>query len=422
MTDQKKKISFVVGTRPEVIKLAPVIVAARNVGLLETHVCSTAQHRELLDQALSVFGIVPDADLNLMQPRQSLSDLTARALSRMDEYLKKLRPDLVVVQGDTTTVFAAAVAAFYNRIPVAHVEAGLRTWKMYSPYPEEMNRVLTSRLTSLHFAPTQLSKRNLLNEGALSTIYVTGNPVVDALNMIGEKVESRVAANIPKNFGEENGRPFVLITGHRRESFGAGFESICRAISELARKFGDIEFVYPVHLNPNVREPVFALLKNLKNVALIEPLNYLDFVFLMKRCKFLLSDSGGVQEEAPSFRKPVLVMRESTERPEAVLAGTSRLVGTDKERIVSEASRLLQDRAHYERMSNGVNPFGDGKASDRIVQAIRCFLGVADQEPDEFVSPLDEQLMSFPAESIDLEERKSMVLPEVINNVPFDIL
>jgi UDP-N-acetylglucosamine 2-epimerase (non-hydrolysing) len=379
----RHKVAVVFGTRPEAIKLAPVVLALKQHPAFACRVCVTAQHRQMLDQVLDVFGLRPDADLNLMEPNQSLGRLTTRAIEAVDRYLAAEKPQLVLVQGDTTTVFCAALAAFYHHIPVGHVEAGLRTGDLRSPWPEEANRVLTSRLAELHFAPTDASRRNLLAEGVpADRVLVTGNTVVDALFLALDRVRADPPA-IPGLCGETLGRwedrPVVLITGHRRENHGAGFESICRAIAELARRFPEAQFVYPVHLNPNVREPVRRILRadRADNVHLIEPLPYLPFVALMDRATVVLTDSGGIQEEAPSLGKPVLVMRDTTERPEAVEAGTVKLVGTSFERIVGETARLLTDRAAYDAMARAHNPYGDGKATGRIVEACLAFLGGA---------------------------------------------
>ena len=368
----RKKISCVFGTRPEAVKLCPVVLALRARPEVETRVCVTAQHRQMLDQVLEVFGVTPDADLNLMLPNQTLAGLTARAVAAVDAYLARERPDLILVQGDTTTVFAAALAAFYRQVAVGHVEAGLRTGNKLSPFPEELNRVMTSRIADWHFAPTEGARQNLLAEGVdPARIFVTGNTVIDALQLALARIrrERPEVPGLPAGLMSD-GRPLVLITGHRRESFGAGFESICRAIATLADRFPETAFVYPVHLNPNVREPVFRLLGRRANVHLIEPLSYLPFVALLDRCTLALPDSGGVQEEAPSLGKPVLVMRDTTERPEAVAAGLARLVGSDAERIVAEVSSLLTDRAAYAAMVGKVNPYGDGHASERIVAAL----------------------------------------------------
>jgi UDP-N-acetylglucosamine 2-epimerase (non-hydrolysing) len=347
----------------------------KNCHELQPLVCVTGQHREMLDQVLEVFGVVPDVDLQLMEPNQMLASLTARGITTIDTYLRQYRPDMILIQGDTTSVFCASIAAFYNRIPVGHVEAGLRTWNKYSPYPEEINRVLTSHVADYHFAPTEQSRKNLINEGIdQSKIYVTGNTVIDALFIAVEKIKHntpQIPGLSPEFADPCSTTPIVLITGHRRENFGEGFESICNAISILAKNFSNTEFIYPVHLNPNVREPVFHILSGLSNVHLIEPLSYLPFVALMSRATVILTDSGGVQEEAPSLGKPVLVMRDTTERPEAVDAGTAKLVGTDVDLIVKGVSTLLTDQKAYEKMAKTVNPYGDGKACKRIVQAIK---------------------------------------------------
>jgi UDP-N-acetylglucosamine 2-epimerase (non-hydrolysing) len=379
------KISIIFGTRPEAIKLAPVILALREFKTCEFNVCVTAQHREMLDQVLSVFKIKPDVDLQLMRPDQSLSSLTANAVNALDGYLEEYRPDLILVQGDTTTVFAASLVGFYHHIPVGHVEAGLRSGNMKSPWPEEANRVLTTRLASLHFAPTEKARKNLLAEGIPeSKIFVTGNTVVDALSLASEIVRKN-PPEIPgidkRVLCAETGSVIVLITGHRRENFGSGFESICKAIRDLANSFPDTHFIYPVHLNPNVRRPVEDILNNhsmgdasLPNVHLIEPLAYLSFVSLMNRAKVILTDSGGIQEEAPSLGKPVLVMRDTTERPEVIAAGTAKLVGTDYGSIVTEVSRLLNDEEAYRKMAYIHFPYGDGKASQRIVDLSARYL------------------------------------------------
>jgi len=374
----KRKISLIFGTRPEAVKVCPVILAMQDHPDLEPHVCVTGQHRQMLDQVLDVFGVVPDVDLALMQPNQTLAGLTSRAIAAIDGYLGEYRPDMVLVQGDTTTVFCAALCAFYQKIPVGHVEAGLRTWDMHSPFPEEMNRVLATRLSALHFAPTTTSRDNLLKEGVpQERVFVTGNTVIDALMIAVEKVKT-LPPKIPglpqdlMNGGAE--RPLVLITGHRRENFGEGFHNICRAISTLSDRFPGVAFVYPVHLNPNVREPVFEGLSDRENIHLIEPLSYLPFVALMNRAALILTDSGGVQEEAPSLGKPVLVMRDTTERPEAVEMGTVKLVGTDANAIVNNVSALLTDRVSYDTMAKGTNPYGDGKACGRILNICVQFL------------------------------------------------
>lgn len=390
------KISVILGTRPEAIKLAPVILKLREERDLLCHVCATGQHRELLDQTLEVFAIRPDADLNLMQPGQTLAGLTSRALTALDDYLAAEKPDLVLVQGDSTTVLCAALAAFYHKIPVGHVEAGLRTGNMHSPWPEEANRVLTTRLATLHFAPTETNRQNLLREGVPDTrIIVTGNTVIDALFIALEKVRQdppRIPG-LPEFLQPASGvrtpsavQPrLVLITGHRRENFGEGFEQICRAIAELASRFADVHFVHPVHLNPNVRAPVLRILGGggaalpdlhsaSPNVYLIEPLPYLEFVALMERATLILTDSGGVQEEAPSLGKPVLVMRDTTERPEAVLAGTVKLVGPAADTIYAETTRLLTDDKALTEMRRAHNPYGDGQAAGRVADACRRVL------------------------------------------------
>lgn len=375
------KTAVIFGTRPEAIKLAPVIRELKRVGGIETRVCVTAQHREMLDQVLRVFDIVPDADLDLMRPNQSLTSLTIGAIRGLDEYLAQEKPDLVLVQGDTTTVFAASLAAFYHRIPVGHVEAGLRTGNKASPWPEEMNRVLTTHLAKWHFAPTQISRNNLLREGiSPDDVFVTGNTVIDALFLALEKIrkappeipelKQRLAAN-PRL------REIVLITGHRRENFGEGFESICRAIADLARHHPEVLFLYPVHLNPNVRAPVERILggqagNHLGNILLTEPQPYLPFVYLMDRAKLILTDSGGIQEEAPSLGKPVLVMRDTSERPEAIMAGTAKLIGTSTASIVGETQALLKNGDAYAAMIRKHNPYGDGTAATQIVRILKA--------------------------------------------------
>jgi UDP-N-acetylglucosamine 2-epimerase (non-hydrolysing) len=364
-----RRVAIVFGTRPEAIKLCPVVLAMRGGTRLVPHVCVTAQHREMLDQVLRVFEVEPDTDLDLMAPNQTLAGLTARVIARIDEYLAAEHPDLLMVQGDTTTTMCAAMAAFYRRIPVVHVEAGLRTGDFSAPFPEEMNRVLTTRFAAHHFAPTATARANLLKEGiAAERITVTGNTVIDALRIAVERNRRNPPA-IPGLPSEATraGRRLVLITGHRRESFGEGLESICAAIRDLAEAFPEVAFVYPVHLNPNVRGPVFRLLGNLQNVFQIEPLEYLPFVRLMELATLCLTDSGGVQEEAPSLAKPVLVMRTTTERPEVIEAGGAKLVGTVRERIFEEVTRLLTDPVAYAEMARGANPYGDGTAARQIV-------------------------------------------------------
>lgn len=355
----KKKISVVFGTRPEAIKLAPVILALKGDPQFNCRVCVTAQHREMLDQVLQTFEIVPDVDLNLMQPNQTLAGLTARAIESLDLYFSAEKPDMVMVQGDTTTVFCAALSAFYHHITIAHLEAGLRTHNLNSPWPEESNRVLTSHLADLHFAPTPTSRENLLKEGIRAEqIHVTGNTIIDALFIALKKIKA-VPPDIPELSNEimapNSNKPLVLITGHRRENFGDGFKNICEAIAQLAVRFPHIDFVYPVHLNPNVQKPVYDLLAGHPNIHLISPLDYLPFVALMNRATLILTDSGGVQEEAPSLGKPVLVMRETTERPEAVEMGTVKLVGTNTQAIIDNTTTLLNDKNAYEPESVALN-------------------------------------------------------------------
>ena len=376
----KKRISVIFGTRPEAIKLAPVVLACRAERDLETCVCVTAQHREMLDQVLVTFDIVPDSDLGLMTPNQSLPELTSRAVEAIDRHLGEFRPDFVLVQGDTTTTFCAALSAFYRGIPVGHVEAGFRSGDLQAPWPEEANRVMTSRLTTLHFAPTALNRTSLLREGVpADRVLITGNTVIDALLLAVAKVRERAPAVPgldPAVLAHEASGRLMLITGHRRESYGSGFENICCAIAALAQQFPEVHFVYPVHLNPNVRGPVERVLGGGRwsNLHLIEPLPYLPFVALLDRATLVLTDSGGIQEEAPSLGKPVLVMRQVTERTEAVSAGTARLVGTDSGTIVRETARLLDDGEAYRAMARVANPYGDGRATERIIAALREFI------------------------------------------------
>ncbi|MGF1714576.1 UDP-N-acetylglucosamine 2-epimerase (non-hydrolyzing) [Photobacterium chitinilyticum] len=368
------KVLSVFGTRPEAIKMAPVVDALKNDRRFDSKVCVTAQHREMLDQVLSLFEIVPDYDLNIMKSGQDLTDVTTSILTGLRAVLQEYKPDYVLVHGDTATTLSATLASYYQQIKVGHVEAGLRTSNIYSPWPEEGNRKLTGALANLHFAPTQTSLDNLLAENVSeSAICVTGNTVIDALLMVQSKLtnDQVLSENLSDKFAFLDAqRRMVLITGHRRESFGGGFERICQAVSTLAESFPDVDFVYPVHLNPNVREPVNRLLANKANVQLIEPQDYLPFVYLMDRSSIILTDSGGIQEEAPSLGKPVLVMRDTTERPEAVSAGTVKLVGTDVDKIIDEVSILLTQQEAYERMSFAHNPYGDGAASERILDAI----------------------------------------------------
>lgn len=373
------KVLVVFGTRPEAIKMAPLCHALQAKGdVFETTVCVTAQHREMLDQVLGLFQIKPDIDLNVMKHGQDLTDVTSSILLGMRNVLNELQPHLVLVHGDTTTTFATTLAAFYARIPVGHVEAGLRTNDIYAPFPEEFNRQVTSKITKLHFAPTELSKRNLVLEGnAEAALFVTGNTVIDSLLWVLQRLEEDgdrkndivqfLSKRLP--FGLEVSR-YVLITGHRRENFGEGFVNICEAIAELAAKFSDVHFVYPVHLNPNVQAPVNSLLSNIPNIHLIQPLDYEPFVYLLKHCYLVLTDSGGIQEEAPSLGKPVLVMRDLTERPEAVDAGTVKLVGAVRSKIVEEVTSLIRNESVYLSMSRAHNPYGDGSACSKIIDVI----------------------------------------------------
>ncbi|ALM54660.1 non-hydrolyzing UDP-N-acetylglucosamine 2-epimerase [Halomonas huangheensis] len=362
------------GTRPEAIKMAPLALALQADERFDAKVCVTGQHREMLDQVLDLFALVPDYDLAVMRPGQDLTDVTAAILQGMRDVLSTVKPDIVLVHGDTATTFAVTLAAYYQQIPVAHVEAGLRTGNIYSPWPEEANRKLTGALAELHFAPTDRSCENLLAEGVSpDKVHVTGNTVVDALLDVVARLEGD--DSYQQQFGAhfdflDSNRKLILVTGHRRESFGDGFERICRALHDTAAQHPEVQIVYPVHLNPNVREPVNRLLSDVDNVHLIEPLDYLPFVYLMNRAHIILTDSGGIQEEAPSLGKPVLVMRETTERPEAVQAGTVKLVGTDVDRIVSELKTLLTDQQAYEAMSYAHNPYGDGKACARILDIL----------------------------------------------------
>ena len=368
------RVLSVLGTRPEAIKLAPVVTRLAQTPGVVSLVCATAQHRQMLDQVLALFEIAPDYDLDLMRPGQDLFDLTARVLTAMKPVLEKAKPDILLAQGDTTTCLAASLAAFYAGVPIGHVEAGLRTGDMAAPFPEEANRVLVSRLARLHFAPTKKAEDNLLAEGTRpETIFVTGNTVIDALLSVRDKAAGAAGAGVLDDGLKRDwqaGKHRVLITGHRRESFGGGFESLCAAIRELAERHPDWRFVYPVHLNPNVQEPVGRILGGLSNVALIEPLEYLPFVWLMDSADVILTDSGGIQEEGPSLGKPVLVMRAVTERPEAVEAGTVMLVGTERAKIIEGMERVLLDRELYRRMSRAHNPYGDGKAAGRIADIL----------------------------------------------------
>ncbi len=377
------KILLVFGTRPEAIKMAPVVRALKADSRFETRVCVTAQHRQMLDQVLSLFQIVPDYDLNVMKPGQDLTGLTCAVLNGLQTVFDAFMPDRVLVHGDTTTTLATTLAAYYRQLPVGHVEAGLRTGNLYSPWPEEANRKLTGALADLHFAPTAQARENLLCEGVPEArIQVTGNTVIDALQTVVAKIQQDpgleaqlqglfpfLGLDEPRSPDDPERKKLILVTGHRRESFGGGFERICKALAELAGR-DDVEILYPVHLNPRVQEPVHRLLSGKANIHLIEPQDYLPFVFLMNRSYIILTDSGGIQEEAPSLGKPVLVMRETTERPEAVTAGTVKLVGTDIDRIMTETCKLLDDRDAYRVMSVAHNPYGDGRASERICRAI----------------------------------------------------
>lgn len=369
------KVLTVFGTRPEAIKMAPLVHALAEDTDFEAKVCVTAQHREMLDQVLKLFEIIPDYDLNIMKPGQDLTDITCRILEGLKSVFADFQQDVVLVHGDTATTMATSLAAFYHRIPVGHVEAGLRTGNLYSPWPEEANRKIAGHLAMYHFAPTENSRQNLLKESIPdSHIFVTGNSVIDALLWVRDKVMSdqhmmeKLAANYP--FIDPN-KKMILVTGHRRESFGGGFERICHALAEIAQAHPDVQVVYPVHLNPNVSEPVKRILHDIDNIILISPQDYLPFVYLMNHAYLILTDSGGIQEEAPSLGKPVLVMRDTTERPEAVDAGTVRLVGTDTQKIVKEVNRLLTDDAEYHEMSRAHNPYGDGHACQRILAALK---------------------------------------------------
>lgn len=369
------KTLSIFGTRPEAIKMAPLVIQLANDNRFDSKVCVTAQHREMLDQVLELFELTPDYDLNIMKAGQNLTDVTTAIIQGLKAVLEDFKPDVILVHGDTATTFAASLAAYYQQIPIAHIEAGLRTNNLYSPWPEEGNRRLTGCLATIHFAPTQTSRQNLLNEGiAQAAIHVTGNTVIDALLSVVEKLNCPSSA-LRNKFDEQfsflpQGNPMVLVTGHRRENFGGGFERICQALANTAQQFPQVEFVYPVHLNPNVREPVKRQLAGINNVHLIEPQDYLPFVYLMTRSHLILTDSGGIQEEAPALGKPVLVMRNTTERPEAVEAGTVKLVGTEVDSITRHLSELLSDEVAYQKMSFAHNPYGDGKACAHIREAL----------------------------------------------------
>lgn len=378
---------LVFGTRPEAIKMCPLVKEfQKDTEHFKTVVCVTGQHREMLDQVLTIFDVKPDYDLNIMKQGQDLYDVTARVLTGMRDILKQVQPDVVLVHGDTTTSTAAALAAFYQQIPVGHVEAGLRTHNIYSPWPEEMNRQITGRIATYNFSPTSLSEQNLIAEKATGKIYVTGNTVIDALHMVVDKLnddkelaaeQAEVLRKAGYDIGRlKEGKKLVLITGHRRENFGDGFINMCTAIRDLKNKYPEVDFVYPMHLNPNVRKPIHEVfgedLSNLGNMFFIEPLQYLEFVYLMEKSTIVLTDSGGIQEEAPGLGKPVLVMRDTTERPEALASGTVHLVGTNYDKIMDEVSTLLDDKDAYVKMSKAANPYGDGLACSRIVEAIKC--------------------------------------------------
>ncbi|HEY3344324.1 MAG TPA: UDP-N-acetylglucosamine 2-epimerase (non-hydrolyzing) [Anaerolineaceae bacterium] len=371
------RVLSIFGTRPEAVKMAPVVAALANTPGIDARVCVTAQHREMLDQVLSLFGIQPDIDLDLMRPGQNLADLTAAIFTHLDPILETLQPDWILVQGDTTTVMASALAAFYRRIHVGHVEAGLRTGDRWQPFPEEINRRVAGVVADLHFAPTLHSRQNLLDEGVPDwRIAVTGNPVIDALQRIAaQPVPPQVEALLRVNrIGEYGGRRLVLVTAHRRENFGQPLEDICTALRSLAETYaGQVEFVYPVHLNPNVQEPVYRLLSGISNLLLLPPVEYLPLVHLLKRSTLVLTDSGGIQEEAPGLGVPALVLREVTERPEGIEAGVLKLVGTDSQRIITCTRELLDDREAHARMARAVNPFGDGHAAEQIVAALTNF-------------------------------------------------
>ncbi|MEI7368109.1 UDP-N-acetylglucosamine 2-epimerase (non-hydrolyzing) [Pectobacterium sp. 1950-15] len=369
------KVLTVFGTRPEAIKMAPLVHALAQDGAFESKICVTAQHREMLDQVLRLFDITPDYDLDIMRPGQGLSEISCRILSGLEPVMAEFKPDLVLVHGDTTTTLATSLAAFYQRIPVGHVEAGLRTGNLYSPWPEEANRKLTGHLAMYHFAPTENSRQNLLREHLSERhIFVTGNTVIDALFWVRDRIlgDATLRRSLDEKYAFlDDNKKLILVTGHRRESFGGGFERICSALADIARRHPEVQIVYPVHLNPNVSEPVNRILSGIDNVMLIAPQDYLPFVYLMNRSYMILTDSGGIQEEAPSLGKPVLVMRDTTERPEAVEAGTVKLVGTDVASIVEAVSMLLTDDEAYQAMSRAHNPYGDGQACQRIVEALK---------------------------------------------------
>ena len=379
-----KKIAAIFGTRPDTIKMAPVILELKkHKDTFQVLAIATAQHRQMLDQVLNVFNLTPDYDLNLMEPQQTLARLTSKIILSLDEIFSKEKPDMVIVQGDTTTTFAGSLAAFYHRIPIAHVEAGLRTYDKWNPFPEEINRRLTSCITDLHFAPTETARKALLDEGfPPSSVYVTGNSVVDALDYSVKKNYSPSTETLKNILSSQ--QKIVLITMHRRENWGEPMAGAARAIKKLARQFRHLQFVFPVHLNPVVRNTVYPILKDEKNIFLIEPLDYYDFVNLMARSYLILTDSGGVQEEGPHFGIPILVLRSVTERPDAVTFGTVKLVGLDEENIYQAAATLIQDASEYRKMANAVNPYGDGKTSQRIVQIIKNYFKLSNEKIDEF--------------------------------------
>ncbi|HGF4185076.1 TPA: non-hydrolyzing UDP-N-acetylglucosamine 2-epimerase [Escherichia coli] len=371
---RRKKVLVVFGTRPEAIKMAPLVQTLHSDSRFESRVCVTAQHREMLDQVLDLFEIEPDYDLNLMRTGQTLNDITARIVTELKSVLQEYKPDIIIVHGDTTTALAASLCAYYEKIPIGHVEAGLRTGNIYSPWPEEGNRKLIASIATYHFAPTETSKQNLLAENIQEkNIYVTGNTVIDALFMIYEKIKknTKLKRKLSKLFPFINeSQKIILVTGHRRENFGEGFERICNALARVAKKNKNVQIIYPMHLNPNVRKPVTDILGNIENVALIEPQQYLPFVYLMNKAHIIVTDSGGIQEEAPSLGKPVLVMRDTTERPEAVISGTVKLIGTDVEKITRNINILLTNEIEYKKMSKAHNPYGDGYACKRILNGL----------------------------------------------------
>lgn len=382
----KKKILFVFGTRPEAIKMAPLVREFKSrKSEFDTKICVTAQHRQMLDEVLDIFKIVPDHDLNIMQEGQTLYHITSSALCRSEKILSEEKPDLVLVHGDTTTTFAAALAAFYQKIPVGHVEAGLRSYNKNQPFPEEANRLLTDALSELYFAPTETSKKALLKENIpAEKIFITGNTVIDALNIVLSEKREFSNKTLKKIFQVNNDAPVILVTAHRRENFGKPIENVFNALRRAAEKYTSAQIIYPVHLNPNVQEPAKRILGHISNVHLLPPMDYLDFSKLIQSSYIVVTDSGGLQEEAPSAGKPVLVLREVTERPEAVKYGTVKLVGTDEQNIFNEISRLMDDKKHYDKMARSVNPYGDGKASERIVEAVRKFFGFRAERPEEF--------------------------------------